>query len=164
MFNPGALMNRRLMEWQLGVERLWSAAALDYREAERVAAEIATGCAEATLRRAASQALPSLRNAALEHADRGTRDEARRRLGAIRDLLHALDPARFGRRGIAPKPLTREERYRQMLGLPLGRRLARAEIHQAWKRAAKTAHPDAGGNAREFLALSAAQEALMKER
>jgi curved DNA-binding protein CbpA len=48
--------------------------------------------------------------------------------------------------------------------LPLGRRLARAEIHRAYKRAAKTAHPDVGGNARDFLALSAAREALMKEK
>jgi hypothetical protein len=164
MFNPGARMNRQLMEWKLGVDELWSAATLDFREAERLAAEIVTGSGDATLRRAAAQALPSLRNASLEHADRSTQDEARRRFSAIRDLLHALDAARFGRRDIAPKPLTPQERHRQMLGLPLGRRLAAVEIHQAWKRAAKTAHPDAGGNASEFLALSAAQEALMKER
>ncbi len=92
------------------------------------------------------------------------KDEARRRFGVIRDLLHTLDAGSFGRRDAAPKPLTPEERYRQLLGLPLGRRLARAEIHRAWKRAAKTAHPDAGGNASEFVALSAAQEALLKER
>jgi hypothetical protein len=157
-------MDRQLMEWILGVERLWSAATLDYRQAERLAADIATGSADAPLRQSAAQALPSLRNASLENADRSTQDEARRRLGAIRDLFHALDTQRFGRRGVAPKPRTPEERYRQMLGLPLGRRLARAEIHQAYKHAAKTAHPDVGGNAREFVALSAAQEALMKER
>ena len=157
-------MDRQLMEWKLGVEALWSATPLDYREAERLAADIATASTDPTLRPAAAQALPTLRNAALENADRSTRDEARRRLGVIRDLLRALDTQRFGRRGTAPKPRTPEERYRQMLGLPLGRRLARAEIHQAYKHAAKTAHPDAGGNAREFLALSAAQEALMKER
>jgi curved DNA-binding protein CbpA len=59
---------------------------------------------------------------------------------------------------------TLEECYRQLLGLPLGRRLSGVEIHQAYKRVAKTAHPDAGGNAREFLELSAARDALMKER
>jgi curved DNA-binding protein CbpA len=48
--------------------------------------------------------------------------------------------------------------------LPLGPRLSRAEIHRAWKHVAKTAHPDAGGSAREFLELSAARDALMKER
>jgi hypothetical protein len=157
-------MDRQLMEWRLGVERLWPAATLDYRAAERLAAEIATASGDAMLRQAATQALPSLRNASLENADRSTQDEARRRLGAMRDILQALDDTGFGRRGIAPTPRTPEERYRQMLGLPLGRRLARAEIHQAYKRAAKTAHPDVGGNARDFLALSAAQEALMKEK
>jgi hypothetical protein len=157
-------MDRQLLEWKLDVERLWSAATLDYREAKRLAAEIAAGSRDAMLRPAAVQALPALRTASLEGADRSTRDEAWRRFGAIRDVLQALDAARFGRRGVAPKPLSPEDRHRQILGLPLGRRLARSEIHQAYKRAAKTAHPDAGGNAREFLALSAAQEALMKER
>jgi hypothetical protein len=157
-------MDRQLMEWKLGVEALWLANTLDYREAERLAADIATTSTDPALRPAAAQALPSLRNASLENADRSTQLEARRRLGAIRDLLCALDTQRFGRRGVAAKPRTPEERYRQLLGLPLGRRLAPSEIHQAYKRAAKTAHPDAGGNARKFLALSAAQEALMKER
>jgi hypothetical protein len=157
-------MDRQLIEWKLGIERLWPAAALDYRAAERLAAEISTGSADAQLRQAATQALPSLRNASLENADRSTQDEARRRLGAVRDILQALDDSGFGRRGVAPKPLTPEQRYREMLGLPLGRRLARAEIHRAYKRAAKQAHPDVGGNAQDFLALTAAQEALMKEK
>ncbi|THD73684.1 MAG: hypothetical protein E7813_02260 [Bradyrhizobium sp.] len=157
-------MNRQAMEWKLDVERLWSAAALDFREAGRLAAEIFTLCAETALRQAAAEALPSLRNAALENADRSTKDEARGRFSVIRDVLCALDAGTFGRRDSAPKPLTEEARYRQLLGLPLGRRLARAEIHRAWKRAVKTAHPDAGGDASEFVALSAAQEALMKER
>ena len=152
------------MEWKLVAERLWSAATLDFHEAERLGADIARGSDDTPLRLAAAQALPALRNAALENADRSTQDEARRRLGAIRDLLITLDAGSFGRRDSAPKPLTKEDRYRQLLGLPLGRRLAPAEIHRAYKRAAKTAHPDAGGNASEFVALSAAQEALLKER
>jgi curved DNA-binding protein CbpA len=48
--------------------------------------------------------------------------------------------------------------------LPLGRPLSGAEIHRAYKRAAKRAHPDAGGSAREFLELSAARDVLMKQR
>jgi hypothetical protein len=143
---------------------LWSATALDYSEAERLAADIATGSDDAALRQSAAQALPALRTASLDGADRSTRDDAQRRLGVVRDILMALDVTQFGRRGAAPKLLSPEERYRQLLGLPLGRRLGRAEIHQAYKRAAKTAHPDAGGNAQQFLALSAAQEALMRER
>jgi curved DNA-binding protein CbpA len=39
--------------------------------------------------------------------------------------------------------------------------LSVAEIHRAFKRAAKTAHPDAGGNARDFLELTTARDALM---
>ena len=58
--------------------------------------------------------------------------------------------------------LTPEERYRQLLGLPFGRYLPATEIHRAFKRAAKTAHPDGGGSAGAFLELSAARDALMK--
>jgi curved DNA-binding protein CbpA len=57
--------------------------------------------------------------------------------------------------------LTADERYREMLGLPLGRQLAPTEIHQAFRRSAKRLHPDAGGDAHAFLALSAARDALM---
>jgi hypothetical protein len=106
----------------------------------------------------------SLRNAALTSADRRAREVAHRRLSVIRDVLHTLTAPRFGKRGTAPRMPTPEEHYRQMLGLPLGRRLAPTEIHQAYKHAAKTMHPDGGGNEREFRELSAARDALMKER
>jgi hypothetical protein len=157
-------MDRQLWEWKLGVERIWSAAAPDFGEAARLAAEIAGASEEAMLRQAATQALPSLRNASHENADRSTLSAARRRLCVIHDVLISLTAPRFGKRGNAPKLLTPGERYRQMLGLPLGRRLSAPEIHQAYKRAAKTAHPDTGGNVRDFLELSAAQDALLKER
>ncbi len=116
------------------------------------------------LRQAATQALPILRAASASSADPVTGDAARRRLGVIRDVLQTLGAQQFGKRGTDPKPLAPAERYRQVLGLPLGRRLSGPEIHQAYKRAAKRAHPDAGGNAREFQELSAARDALMKER
>ncbi len=157
-------MDRQLSEWKLGVERIWSAAAPDYHEAARLAAEIARVSGEAMLRQAATQALPILRSASAEEADQSTQDAARRRLGVIREVLHELTAPRFGKRQTVLKALTPEEGYRQMLGLPIGRRLSRAEIHRAYKRVAKRAHPDAGGSAREFLELSAAREALMKER
>ena len=86
-------MNRQLMEWKLGVEQLCEVAALDYREAERLAADIVTRSADATLRSAAAKALPSLRNASLQGADRSTQHEAQRRFSAIRDMLRELDPA-----------------------------------------------------------------------
>lgn len=157
-------MDRKLREWKLDVERVWSAAAPDWREAARLAAEMARASGETMLRQAAMQALPILRSASAETAERSTTDAARRRLGIIRDALHTLATPQFGKRDTPAKLLTPEERYRQLLGLPLGRRLSGAEIHRAYKRAAKTAHPDGGGSAQQFQALCAAQEALMKER
>ena len=115
------------------------------------------------LKQAATQALPILRSASAEDADQSHKDAARRRLGVIREALHEITAPRFGKRQTEAKVLTPEESYRQMLGLPLGGRLSRVEIHQAYKRVAKRAHPDGGGNAQAFLELSAAREALMKE-
>ena len=157
-------MDIQLSEWKLGVERIWSAAAPDYHEAARLASEIATMSEAAILRQAATQALPILRSASAAEADQSTRDAARRRLGVIREVLHELTTPRFGKRQTLSKLPTPEEYYRQLLGLPLGRRLSGLEIHRAYKRVAKRAHPDAGGSAREFLELSAARDALMKER
>jgi hypothetical protein len=155
-------MDRRIAQWKLGVERVWSAAAPDYGEAARVVDDIARFSDEAVLRRAATQALPILRSAAADDADHITREAARRRLGVIRDVLQSLATTPFGKRETAVTVLSPEQRYRQMLGLPIDGSLSAPEIHQAWKRTAKAAHPDAGGSAREFLELSAAREALMK--
>jgi hypothetical protein len=157
-------MDRHLPEWKLSVERIWSAATPDYGEAACLAAEISRASEEAMLRQAATQALPILRNASPEDADRSTTDAARRRLGVIREVLHALTTPQFGKRQSAAKLPTPEECHRQLLGLPLGRRLSGAEIHRAYKRAAKSAHPDAGGSAGRFLELSAARDALMQAR
>jgi hypothetical protein len=157
-------MDRQLKEWKRSVELIWSASAPDYREAALLAAEIASESEEAMLRAAAAQALPSLRNASLKKAERSAKEQARRRLSGIRDVLHALSVPQFGKRQISSAPPTLEERYRRMLGLPLGRRLSAPEIHEAYKRAAKTTHPDAGGSEQEFQQLCAAQDALMKER
>lgn len=157
-------MDRQTTEWRLGVERLWSAATLDYREAEWLTADIVRYSTDARLRPAAARALPALRIAALENADPGARDEARRLFEIMCGVLQSLDSTGFGQRDVAPKPLSPQARHRELLGLPLDRRLTPAEIHLAYKRAAKTAHPDGGGDAQKFLALSAAQDALMKER
>ena len=156
-------MDARLKKWEQCIDRLSSTAAIDWHEASRLAHEIAGGAEDETLRHAASQALPSLRNAALWAADDVAREAARRRLFVIREALHATSAPRFGKRDAAPKKLTVEERYRQLLGLPLDRQLNAPEIHRAFKRAAKVAHPDAGGNAQAFLELSAARDALMKQ-
>jgi hypothetical protein len=149
-------MDKRLSEWKLAVERIWSAAAPDYHNAACLAADIAGASEYVTL--------PILRSASSEDADQSTRDAARRRLGVIREVLHELTTPRFGKRQTLSKLPTPEECHRQLLGLPLGRRLSGVEIHRAYKRVAKRAHPDAGGSAREFLELSAARDALMKAR
>jgi hypothetical protein len=156
-------MDSQLKAWKLRADRFWSAASPDYREAAQLIADIAGSGADETLRKAAAQALPSLRNATLARADRSARDLAKRRLGVVRDLLHTLAATPFGKRGHAPA-LTPQEHHRQMLGLPFGRRLSVPEIQQAYKRAAKTTHPDGGGSVRDFVRLSAARDALMKEK
>jgi len=157
-------MDSKLREWQLDIERFWSAATPDWREAARLADVMARISGEVILRHAAAQALPILRRAALEAADPDITDAAQRRLGIVRDVLHSLTTPKFGRRDIPMRQLTPEGRHRQLLGLPLDSRLTLAEIHRAYKRVAKSAHPDAGGSAQQFLALSAAREALMKAR
>jgi len=157
-------MDRHLSEWKSELDRIWSAHAPDFAEAVRLAQRISVAVEEETLRHAASQALPILRSAAHPNAEHATRDAARRRLGVIRDVLAALTTPQFGKRTVALKTLTAEERSRELLGLPLGRRLSEAEIHRAYKLLAKQVHPDAGGNAEAFLELSAAHEALLKER
>ena len=90
-------MDAQIKAWKREIDRLWSAAALDYREAASFAAEMARS-EEPALREAASQALPNLRDACLKTADRMTKALARRRLGAVRDALHALAAPRFGKR------------------------------------------------------------------
>jgi DnaJ domain len=157
-------MERRLAEWKAELDRIWSAHAPDFFAAVRLAQEISSSSDDETLRHAASQALPILRRATDEEADHATRDAARRRLGVVREVLAALTTPQFGKRKEALKILTAEERSRELLGLPQGRRLSEGEIHRAYKLLAKRAHPDAGGNAEAFLKLSAAHEALMKER
>jgi hypothetical protein len=153
-------MDRHVGEWKHAVDRFWQAEGPDWSEVAHVVAAIATEAEEADLRNAATQAQPSIRNAANNPQDHMTRVVARRRLGVIRDVLHGLTTPKFGRRG-AEKILSPEERYREMLGLPLDGRLAPTEIHRAFRRTAKLMHPDAGGDAHAFLALSAARDALM---
>lgn len=155
-------MDAQVRVWKLAVEQLWSAPVLDYRDAALLAAEIARHSDEPRLQQVAAQALANLRGACVKGADRRTKDIARTRFGAVRDVLHGLAGPRFGKRrrmGMMPTP---DEYHRQMLGLPLGRRLFGPEIQQAYKRAAKKVHPDAGGSEHAFLALSAARDALLK--
>ena len=157
-------MDRHLAEWKYELDRFWSAHAPDYGEAMRLVREIATVAENEALRQAASQALPILRCATEAGADHATCVAARRRLNVIREVMAALITPQFGRRAALPKALSAEDRSRELLGLPLGRRLSESEIHRAYKLLAKRAHPDAGGSKEDFLRISAAHEALMRER
>ena len=154
-------MELQQKQWKRDSERLWSASPFDVRQAAALAAEIAGHGADERLRRAAAQALPSLRGACLKTSDQMSRNLAQRRFGAIRDALHALDAPRFGKRAAVPAP---EQQHRRLLGLPPERHLEESEIQQGYKRAAKRLHPDAGGSDREFAELSAARDALMKRK
>src|SRR5450755_3689231 len=111
-------MDRHLSEWKHSVELIWSAATPDHGEAACLAAEISRASEETILRQAAAQALPILRSASPEDADRSTQDAARRRLGVIREVLHTLTTPKFGKRESAMKLRTPEECHRQLLGLP----------------------------------------------
>jgi len=155
-------MDRHLAEWKFALDRLSQESAPDWREIARIVSAIATTAQATGLPQAASQALPSVRNAAANPADHMTIVVARRRLAIVRDVLHVLVTPKFGRRSAEPEIRTPEERCREMLGLPLGRQLAAAEIHQAFRRTAKRAHPDGGGSEHAFLALAAARDALMR--
>ena len=152
----------QLETWKVALERLASAASIDRPEAARLTAEIAASNADEAVRQAARQAMPTLRHALLDPADDEAGEAARRRLSVLLDALRELTTPRFGRRGVASKALSPEQCARQMLGLPLAGHLAGAEIHQAFKQAAKRVHPDAGGSEQEFLALAAARDALMR--
>ena len=155
-------MDLRLRQWKEELDAMWAVPAFDYREAARLAAAIACGAEDPVLREAAEYAAMSLRAASHKTAGRITREASRRRLGRVRDVLQALAAPRFGKRRMGPEMLTPDDQRRRILGLPLGRRLFGPEIHQAFKRAAKKAHPDAGGNEQAFQELAAARDALMK--
>ncbi len=160
-------MDQRFAQWKLELDRIWLAHAPDYGEAVRLVQRIASTCDDETLCHAAFQALPILRCAAQEDADHAMRNAARRRLGIVREVLSALTAPQFGKRQTTLKQaalqnLTPEERSRELLGLPLDRRLTENEIHRAYKLLAKRAHPDGGGSDEAFLKITAAQETLLK--
>lgn len=153
-------MMERLDSWKLALERLRSAQFADWVEAGRIAAEIARTSSDATLRQAAEQGLPVLRQA-VDNDEPGIVLAAQRRLAVILDVLHDLTAPRFGRRSAKPKKLSSEDRARKVLGLPLAVQLTCEDINQAYRRAAKGMHPDQGGSAEAFMELAAARDILI---
>ncbi|QPF93310.1 J domain-containing protein [Bradyrhizobium commune] len=153
-------MMERLDSWKLALDRLRSADGADWLDAARLVAEIARMSTDATLRQAAEQALPVLRQAA-DNDDHNVAVAARRRIGVMLDVVHDLTAPRFGRRNAMPKKLSSEDRARKVLGLPLAVQLTCDEIQQAYRRAAKGMHPDQGGSSEAFINLAAARDILI---
>ncbi len=153
-------MMGRLESWKLALERLRSAQPADWAEAGRLVAEIVRMSTDATLRQAAEQALPVLRQA-VDNDDHSVTLAAQRRVGVILEVVHDLTAPRFGRRNAMPKKLSSEDRARRMLGLPLAVQLTCDDINQAYRRAAKGKHPDHGGSAQAFIDLAAARDILI---
>ncbi|MCK1756539.1 J domain-containing protein [Bradyrhizobium sp. 137] len=153
-------MMERLESWKLALERLRSAQSADWAEAGRLVAEIARMSSDVTLRQAAEQALPVLRQAA-DNDDHSVTLAAQRRVGVVLDVIHDLTAPRFGRRNAMPKKLSREDRARKVLGLPLAVQLTCEDINRAYRRAAKDMHPDHGGSAQAFIDLAAARDILI---
>ena len=150
----------RLESWKLALERLRSAQSADWVEAGRLVAEIARMSSDVTLRQVAEQALPVLRQA-VDNDDHGVTLAAQRRVGVVLEVIHDLSAPRFGRRNAMPKKLSREDRARKVLGLPLAVQLTCEDINQAYRRAAKGMHPDHGGSAQAFIDLAAARDVLI---
>ena len=153
-------MMERLESWKLALERLRSPESADWAEAGRLVAEIVRMSTDVTLRQAAEQALPVLRQA-VDNDDHGVTLAAQRRIGVVLDVVHGLTAPRFGRRNAMPKKLSSEDRARKVLGLPLAVQLTCEDINQAYRRAAKSTHPDQGGNAQAFIDLAAARDILI---
>jgi hypothetical protein len=55
-----------------------------------------------------------------------------------------------------------EREYRAMFNLPLGGALRASEINAAFRKLAKSAHPDAGGSHAAFIRISEARDALLE--
>ena len=153
-------MMGRLESWKLALERLRSPESADWAEAGRLVAEIVRMSTDVTLRQAAEQALPVLRQA-VDNDDHGVTLAAQRRIGVVLDVVHGLTAPRFGRRNAMPKKLSSEDRARKVLGLPLAVQLTCEDINQAYRRAAKGMHPDRGGSAEAFIDLAAARDLLI---
>ncbi|TWI04273.1 hypothetical protein IQ17_03597 [Bradyrhizobium daqingense] len=150
----------RLESWKLALERPRSAQSANWAEAGRIVAEIVRMSTDVTLRQAAEQALPVLRQA-VDNDDHSVTLAAQRRIGVVLEVIHDLSAPRFGRRNAMPKKLSSEDRARKVLGLPLAVQLTCEDINRAYRRAAKGMHPDHGGSTEAFIDLAAARDILI---
>jgi hypothetical protein len=56
-----------------------------------------------------------------------------------------------------------DQEYREILNLPMEGALETAEINAAFRRAAKIAHPDAGGSDEDYRSITEARDALLAQ-
>jgi len=55
------------------------------------------------------------------------------------------------------------EEHREVLNLPMEGALKPSEINAAFRRLAKTAHPDAGGSGEQYRRIAEARDVLLKQ-
>jgi len=154
-------MSDRTEYWKPSLERLRMAPSVNWNEARRIAAEISRGSTNAALRQSAEQALPIMQQAALNGTDRDMIAAALRCLGGILEIINGRVAPNFGRRSAVVEQATPEERARKTLGLPIAVQLTCDDIHKAYRRLAKTMHPDHGGSEQAFLDLTKARDLLI---
>ena len=166
--NHGPLL-ARVIYWAQDIADIFYA--LQYRQAfEDIRAEEAR--MEEELRQARAEAY------ARSHArgDSSTQDRWRKSSGRSQEKSRAgekektgggagrqKEPPRGSTGAARPKsppgdPL--RDKHLQTLGLKSGQEYSPEEIKKAYRRRAKETHPDAGGNAQEFMAVRAAWKAL----
>ena len=56
-----------------------------------------------------------------------------------------------------------DQEHREVLNLPMEGALKTAEINAAFRRAAKIAHPDAGGSDEDYRSITEARDALLRQ-
>lgn len=87
-------------------------------------------------------------------------ESLRRRRQARHELFEEVE--RYNRRKINAMPCSQKE-YRAVLDLPEEGTLKLSQIKSAYRKAAKKAHPDAGGSQELFLRIKEACDALLEQ-
>jgi hypothetical protein len=153
--------------WRVAADELWAAKPFPLTAAGKLLAEI-RGAGDPQLRKAAEQGLPSIRRANHGASDNFQRTIARNRFGVVRNALHALTGMRFGRQtqphvfAVTSQAIASTElAHRELLGVSTQGALTRANIQAAYKRMARAAHPDTGGDTEKFYELTRARDALL---
>jgi hypothetical protein len=79
------------------------------------------------------------------------------------DQVNLRIEAREKRRALLQLDFDDDTEFREALNLPIEGVLEPAEINAAFRRLAKTAHPDAGGSDEDYRRIAEARDALLKQ-